>query len=489
MRHDSKEMDYEPLKRSGKTTRQAERELDDGFSVHSLGKSQPAAMPEIVAVKQTEPRPAIVKSALKKGHGLSFLGLFLFTALVYFRPYEWSPSLMFLSSSAFWVAALTLAVFIPTQLGLEGKLTIRPREVNLVLLLALAGLLSIPLALEPLTAWNALIEYLKVVLMFVVMVNVVRTEKRLRALLLLALVTSIVVSASAVNDYRLGKFALGQNERIQGALGNLFDNPNDLALFLNTMIPIAFVMFLGSRAMTKKLFYIALVVLFGAGVVCTTSRGGFIGLGCVIVVMAWKLTQKYRLFVGGIALLIVMLVAVLGPGGLRSRLMKGSDDASTMTRTDELKRSIFLMARHPIFGLGMNNYILYSNSNHATHNGYTQIGAEMGIAALVFYTLFLVTPIVRLSRIRRNWNESDNRRHLRYLCLGIETSLIGYMVTSFFLSVAYLWYAYFLVGYAVTLRRLISADEFETARSSQPQIFVRPVESSDTALAGRNPNW
>ena len=35
-----------------------------------------------------------------------------------------------------------------------------------------------------------------------------------------------------------------------------------------------------------------------------------------------------------------------------------------------------------------------------------------------------------------------------------QASLAGYMVTSFFASVAHLWYVYYLVAYAVSLRRL-----------------------------------
>src|ERR1051325_529894 len=128
----------------------------------------------------------------KAGHRLSFAGVFLFTFLVYFRPYELFPSLSWLSKSAFFVAIATLVVFIPTQLGLENKLTARPREVSLALLLLVAGLLSIPLALEPMTALQSFIEFLKVVLMFIVLVNVLRNEQRLRALILLVLVASCV---------------------------------------------------------------------------------------------------------------------------------------------------------------------------------------------------------------------------------------------------------------------------------------------------------
>src|ERR1043166_8580836 len=66
---------------------------------------------------------------LKRGHALSFAGLLLFTAVTYFRPYELIPALSSFTSMAFWLAVLTLVVFIPTQLSVEGNLTYRPKEV------------------------------------------------------------------------------------------------------------------------------------------------------------------------------------------------------------------------------------------------------------------------------------------------------------------------------------------------------------------------
>jgi hypothetical protein len=38
------------------------------------------------------------------------------------------------------------------------------------------------------------------------------------------------------------------------------------------------------------------------------------------------------------------------------------------------------------------------------------------------------------------------------------------MVSSFFLSVAYLWYVYYLVGFAVCLRRLYEAETGEEVK-------------------------
>ena len=54
--------------------------------------------------------------------------------------------------------------------------------------------------------------------------------------------------------------------------------------------------------------------------------------------------------------------------------------------------------------------------------------------------------------------ETRSNSHYYYLAVGLQASLLGYMVSSFFLSVAYVWYVYYLVAFAVCLRRLYEAE-------------------------------
>ena len=331
---------------------------------------------------------------LKNGHSLSFAGIFLFTALVYFRPYEYFPSLFWLSSSAFWVAITTLLIFLPTQLGLEGRITVRPREVNLALLLLAAGALSVPLALNPGIAVNGFIDFLKVVLMFIVMVNVIRSEKRLKMLWILVLLATCTLSIGAINDYHQGRLGL-EGIRIEGVIGGLFDNPNDLALHLVTMIPITLALMFSSRNPFSKILYLICAALITAGVVVTFSRGGFLALSFSVGVFMWKLARRSRLLLGIVGAALIALFMVLAPAGYGTRLSTTQDD-SAIARLDDLKRSLFLAVRHPVLGVGMDNYILFSNSNKASHNAYTQVASEMGVAATVFYVLFMIAPLKRL---------------------------------------------------------------------------------------------
>lgn len=470
--------DYEPVTRSVPAGTQSEDSVDDRIvepdfddqpGSHDFGLVTSWPNDAVAPAPAETPKRQEFDALIRRSHGLSFAGLFLFMFFIYFRPYELSSHLTFLKNSAFWIAIFTIVVYLPTQMGLEKKRRRRPREVVLILCLAVTALLSIPGSLDVDWAWTSFIEYSKVVVMFVVLVNVVRTEKRLKALILLALVASCVMAAAAVNDYRLGRL-VESGLRIEGVIGGLFSNPNDLALHLVTMIPLAVGLLFGSKGILRKLIYAACAVLFLTGVVATFSRGGFVGLVCVMAALAWKLARKNRILFAIGGLVLVLIVVVAGPGGYKSRVTEGTD-ASAVARTGELKRSIFLMSRHPLFGLGMNNFILFSNTSHASHNAYTQVGSELGIPAMVIYILFLITPLKRLGKARQEVEPTRARDRLYYLSVGIEVSLIGYMVTSFFLSVAYLWYVYFLVGYAVALRRL----------AQEPRAF--PLSKSNRQLS------
>src|SRR5215813_897546 len=391
-------------------------------------------------------------SILKRGHALSLAGVFLFTLILFFRPYELTPALSWLSSSAFWIAVATIAVFLPTQLGLEGNLTTRTREVNLVLLLTLAVALSIPLALSPEAALTGFADYLKVVAIFVVMVNVVRTSNRLKALLLLALTAGCYLSLAALNDYRLGNLAL-EGRRISGSIGGMFGNPNDLALHLVTMTPLAVALALATRSLLKKFLYAICAALFVMAIVVTFSRGGVLGLVVTAFVMAMKFTRRLRILMVVVILALVLVGFAFSPGAFRERFLNTSDQ-SAARRTDDLRRSIYLAIRHPLLGVGVNNFVLYSNQSKATHNAYTQVAAEIGLAGAAFYLLFLLAPLKPLRRIERENLNENKKPEAYYLAIGLQVSLVGYMVSSFFASVAFLWYAYYLVAYAIALRRI-----------------------------------
>jgi O-antigen ligase len=294
-----------------------------------------------------------------------------------------------------------------------------------------------------------------------VLVNVVRTELRLKMLILLVLAVSVYLSINAINDYRMGVFQVGDMEtrRIVGRIKGLFENSNDLALHLVTMIPIAVALGISGRNPVKKLVYFGITGLMVGAVIVTFSRGGFIGLVAATVVLVRRLGKKNRVATTGALVFAVILFLALAPGAFSTRLSTIFNSAADITgsasqRTQVLKRSVVVALRYPVFGVGIGNFRHKSPRNLETHNAYTQVGAEMGLAAMVVYILFLIHPIRRMRLIENESFAHPDQRRFYYLSIGLQASLIGFMFSSFFGAVAYQWYVYYLVGYAVCLHRL-----------------------------------
>lgn len=435
-------------------------------------KSRPEASSEdgidVVARNQADiSRERLSKHAfLRRGHALTYAALFLFTIILYARPAEFYPSPL-TASIALIVGIVTLAIFFPSQLALEATLSARPREVNLILLFCLTGLLSIPLAINPSEAWSEFSgTFIRCITIFIVMVNAVRTERRLKGLLLLAIAVSCWLSLGALNDYRLGLLTV-EGYRVAGVGKGIFGNSNDMAFHLVTIMPIAIALIFSSRGMFRKVVFAVSVALMLGAIVVTYSRGAFLGGLVALGFLAWNLGRNNRLAIFALGTVVILLFLAAAPGNYLVRLLSifiPSLDSvgSSSARQGELFRSLYVALRHPLFGIGMGNYSTeMSFTGLVTHNAYTQVAAEMGAAALIIYTLFVVSPLKTLGQIARETVTERASSRYYYLAVGLQASLLAYLVSSFFASVAYLWYVYYLVAYAVCLRRMY---ESETGR-------------------------
>jgi hypothetical protein len=454
--------DYLPVSRSGKAK--------TPVSPSSEWTIKPKnAAPEPRLAREPNPETVVAQSSspsstfLKHGHVFSYAALFLFTLILYARPAEFYPSAL-TASMALIVGMATLGLFVPSQLALEGTLTARPREIHLVLLFCLTALLSVPLAINREEAWLEFSStFIRCIVIFVVIVNVVRTEARLKGLIFLAMAAGLLLSFEAINDYRLGLMTV-EGYRAAGRGTGIFGNTNDMALHLVTILPISVALMIGSKGAIRKILYGACALLMIAAIVLSYSRGAFIGMMVIFLFIAWQLGSQRRLEIVIGVLCFAGVLILMAPDRYGSRLLsifipsldtEGSADA----RRGELFRSIYVALRHPLLGIGMGNYQPeMSYHGLVTHNSYTQVASELGMTALACYVLLIVTPLKKLGQIARETFATRRDSRFYYLALGLQASLIAYLISSFFLSVAYVWYVYYLVGYAVCLRRLYESE-------------------------------
>ncbi|HKR60874.1 MAG TPA: O-antigen ligase family protein [Pyrinomonadaceae bacterium] len=484
MAFDDSSLDYEPVSHSRRGSSPAEEAVSSSWPESARLKNfnkttiEKASSAEAFSAPEAHKLFA-VKSDLRlgqRGHTFSFVALFVYVVIAYFRPYELSSLLAWTIWLPFWLGLAMVIVFVSSQYVLHGNLTDRPREVNLVLLLTITALLSIPLAASAFEAWDVFNKiFIKTVLLFVIMINAMQTERRLKLMLFLALAAGFYMSGLALLDYGAATPAPMDIARAKTTVNNMFGEPNAMALHLVTMIPIAAVMFLASSNILKKVLYGGGALLMIAGNFATQSRGGFLGIVAAGSVLAWKLGRRNRFLMVGVLAIAVAAAFAFAPGGYGDRMstiLNPDSESSATSRRELLKRSVLMTAANPLFGIGIGNFPIVGQRGQTTHNAYTQVAAEMGIAAFIFYVLFLVAGWKRLRRLERETLLDRKLTRYHYLTVGLQASLTGYLVGSFFLSVAYDWYVYFIIGYVICLDRIYHLRRHEYSDATADKALV-----------------
>ncbi|MBV9241751.1 MAG: O-antigen ligase family protein [Acidobacteria bacterium] len=418
------------------------------------------------------------KWLVRNGHLLTYALLYAFSVIVLFRPYEILPGFEWLAFSAFYVGVATLAIYFPSQLATEGNLTKLSTEVKAVLAMTLIAFLLIPISVDPGTAWETFNDpFIKAVAIFVVLVNVVRTRRRLMQMMWLSFGIGIYLAACAVDYYMQGKFSVEDYRVAVTDVKGIFGNPNEMALHFVMMTPITLCLALASKNKVWKVIYFAATALFVAANMVTYSRGGFLGLLAIAATLAWKLGRKHKLhtLIGSVLAIGVTIAASPGNYGLRmisifipSLDPVGSSDA----RRELLERSLLVTARNP-WGIGIGNFPIVATQNHQTHNAFTQVSSELGIAGFVAYMIFMIAPFRRLRAIERRQFDANDLNWFYFMSIGLQASIVGYWVSSFFASVAYNWFIYYLLAYAVAFRR-IYAVENKDVLAEQENEFALP---------------
>src|SRR6266511_168317 len=371
--------------------------------------------------------------------------LYLFTLLLYARPNDLIPAMgTFPLAKIVAIIAPFAYIYAPYRLGKPiSKWTI---EVKMVIVMLLLAVMFTPFAASPGDSAATLTEvFIKTVIIFILIIGVVNTRERLRAMINLTALCGAALAVFAIKAYATGNFTM-KGDRIEGLVGGMFGNPNDLAAALNMLIPLA----------------------------VTFSRAGFITLAAVSGVMLWKFGRGSRSSLTLATLAASVLLFSVFSGAYRSRLttiLDPNSDASgsAQQRVDLLERGMDLIIRHPIIGLGMGNFHIYSIHEKVAHNGYVETTAELGVIGLLAYLTIILAPLrglakIEMERIRPGASADPDAK---YLSIGLQAALIAYIINSFFLSIQYLWYLYYAAGFAVALRLIYAAERAAQANEGK----------------------
>lgn len=273
---------------------------------------------------------------------------------------------------------------------------------------------------------------------------------------------------------------------LQGPGGMMLDN-NDLCLGMAMNLPFLFFL----RRMTEKRWLKRfMVIAFGltcVAIVCTLSRGGFLTMGLVCLLIFNKLKKSILpwVFVGA----TVFVAPLLLPDDVVERLdtlKEPTEDGSAAGRLYAWQVGLKMVAANPFFGVGYEGFV--SNfrrfdpkqvrrkdgvmSVRVAHNTYIQVWAELGTPALISFLAMLGSALWWLRCTRNDVKRRGGPQWIIDFANMVEIGLVSFMFGANFLNRAHFDLMYHLVAMAVVLR-WIARDEM--ARSVPPIEVARPV--------------
>ncbi|MCU1304258.1 MAG: hypothetical protein JWQ87_4542 [Candidatus Sulfotelmatobacter sp.] len=387
------------------------------------------------------------------------------------RPEDWIPGLAYIPLAKITGVFALLALL--SSIGrTQRKFRDLPRESNY--LLAMIGMLFLSALLSPVWKGGALtstLDFAKVWIVWILTFMLVTNFVRLRRVIYIQSVSVAVISVVSL------VFARNQ-PRLEGLLGGIYSNSNDLAFAIVLTLPFALAFLLTTKRIFIRLCWSATILMMTLTLLKTASRAGFISLMISGVVCLWYFGVKGRrlyLLVTSVFVLVILLAVAGGPvvdrifaiGGNVSTKEEARAYGSYQERKYLIDKSIEGIMRYPILGVGVRNFETYSGVWKDVHVTYLQIAVEGGLPSLILYLLFLGSAFSNLRKLRRR---QDLDGSTRLFVDALQSSLIGFVVGAMFAPVAYQFFPYFTVAYTAAL--LATTQENEPA--SEPSLSVRP---------------
>ncbi|MEI6703205.1 MAG: O-antigen ligase family protein [Deltaproteobacteria bacterium] len=374
----------------------------------------------------------------------------LFILLVFWRPQEWLFPWMF-----GWplLQIITYISLIGLTFELDQKSSRIPKTP--AIWLAVGLWVSTLMSHVANTYFQGLLftylETFKLCFFLVLLLVVTNSIRRLQWIMIVFLMGGMLMAIHAILQDKTGSGFAGalpinfynnvkEKWITQTQFFGIFGDPNDMGQFLATCIPLVF-------AVPKRFGFVscvlavAVVWLLGEAMLSTHSRGTLIGLltSVLCIILLWLPSKWMPYF--GVAILIGGLIAcALGAGAFM--------DQSARDRVVFWGDANRYFKSHPLFGGGYGMFGEITGTDRASHNAYVCCYTELGLFGYWFWFNIMTLGVIGCWRTRMAFNrprtpEQAYLKRVSGLCIA---ALVGFAVSAYFLSRAYVFPLFFLFG-------------------------------------------
>jgi len=258
-------------------------------------------------------------------------------------------------------------------------------------------------------------------------------------------------------------------------VGGWIGDENDVAMTLDMVVPVALILAMERVSKGKERWLMAgTLLLVAVAVPLTMSRGGLLGLVAVVVYCIGRSPRKLMSLV--IVLVFGALLIAYSPEGywekMETILWGAKEDDSSAGRIYEWKVGWQMFLDSPIIGVGAGNFpyrfaefegdmrwYTRSLAGRAAHSAYLTLLPELGLAgvwlvgSLIFGGCRGMFLVRRLSRRSVDPKSRDAWKFGTALSFALEGVLLGYLITSAFISSLYYPSLWVLLAFMDVLRQ------------------------------------
>ena len=329
-----------------------------------------------------------------------------------------------------------------------------PLVIALVAAFAIIAFQSLSVAREYDMGVRKLVALLKVLVVLWIVMQFVGNRRELRRFLL------VLVAGILMADFlpfivhppaRFASFSMLWNRGVVRYEGFIFE-PNTFAMFQIFLIPIL-VFFTGAvrRPLVVRLVFLASIVASASVLILSFSRGGFVGLVCLVVTLLIVERRSKPFLISGIALVTAGIIVM--PEVYRERVKSlvdfasgGTRDFAIMTRVETMRAALKLGVTNPLLGVGIDNFMSraarFNPYPLTVHNTPLQILSELGIFALAVFVGIIVCNIAIIRRMMARRDDPEAARFGRALLM----QQIAMLATTLFLPGAYEMIFWFMLA-------------------------------------------
>lgn len=255
--------------------------------------------------------------------------------------------------------------------------------------------------------------------------------------------------------------------------GDLLSDNNVFALAVVMIIPFLYYLGYTYKGWIKRCFHFSIPLAMYC-VVATRSRGGFLALTFLLIIMCFYVRGRLRAFAIILGVLFVISWPMLPQsyheriGTIKqsseksdARASGGTEDDSIKGRLHFWKVAVAMANDYPLLGVGLKAYQSkydeydtsygYYGSRRAVHSAWFQLLSENGWIAFTIF-LFLILNVILTNRaIRKRARQVKELSWVIPYTYMLEISLSSFLVGATFLSAAYMDFLYHIFFLTVAL--------------------------------------